>query len=64
MYVLVGAGIWLAADPIRRIFVLPALFTTAARGLVLLFLPVALAVAWRYPRLGATPTDDGGDRAA
>ena len=49
---MVGAGIWLAVDPIRRVFVLPALFTTAVRGLLVVFLPVALSVAWRYPELG------------
>ena len=51
-YVVVGAGIWLAVDPIRRVFLLPELFTTGTRVLVVVFLPLALATAWRYPQLG------------
>ena len=32
VYLLVGAGVWFAVDPIRRLFVLPALFTTVNFG--------------------------------
>ena len=58
VYLLVGAGVWYAVDPIRRLFVLPALFTTATRGLLLAFLPFALAAAWRYPSMGQRGGDE------
>lgn len=51
-YGVVGTGVWFAVDPIRRVFLLPELFTTATRILVLVFLPLALATAWRYPHVG------------
>jgi len=51
--------VWFAVDPLRRVFVLPALFTKATRVMLLAFLPVALAVAWRYPQLGKPEGGDG-----
>ena len=51
-YVVVGTGVWFAVDPIRRVFLLPELFTTATRILLIVFLPLALATAWRYPEVG------------
>jgi uncharacterized membrane protein len=63
-YVVVGGAVWLSLDPIRRLFVLPALFTVATRGLILAFLPVVLAVAWRYPELGGGEAGDGRDPEA
>ncbi len=50
--------VWFAVDPVRRVFVLPALFTKATRVMLFAFLPVALAVAWRYPKLGQAEGDD------
>ena len=58
VYLVVAAGVWLTVDPVRRVFVLPALFTKATRVMLLAFLPVALAVAWRYPQLGKSEADD------
>ena len=52
VYLVVAVGVWFVVDPVRRIFVLPALFTKATRALLIAFLPLALAVAWRYPQLG------------
>ena len=51
-YVFVAAGVWFAVDPIRSLFLLPALFTTGTRVMLVVFLPLALAVAWRYPNVG------------
>ncbi len=51
-YGLAAAALWLAAEPLRRAFLLPDLFTLVARGFVVLVLPVVIAVAWRYPEVG------------
>lgn len=59
-YVLVAGLVWLSLDPIRRVFVLPALFITATRGLILVLLPVTVAVAWRYPSLGDSSGEASG----
>lgn len=68
VYALVGSIVWFGAEPIRRTFLLPGLFTTATRWLLVAFLPFALAVAWRYPSLGAadqdTTTDAGAAKSA
>lgn len=45
--------LWLAAEPIRRTFLLPELFTAVTRGFLILLLPVVLGAAWRYPQMGA-----------
>ena len=58
-YVVVGGMVWLAVDPVRRVFVLPALFTKATRVMLIAFLPVALAVAWRYPQMGQGEVEEG-----
>lgn len=52
VYLVVGAGVWFFVEPVRRVFVLPAMFTTATRGLLVAFLPLALITAWRYPHVG------------
>lgn len=51
-YGLVAAALWLVAEPLRRAFLLPDLFTLVTRGFVVLVLPVVVAVAWRYPDVG------------
>jgi len=51
-YGLVAMTLWLAAEPIRRTFLLPELFTSVARGFVILALPVVVGAAWRYPDMG------------
>ena len=59
VYLVVGVGVWFAVDPVRRVFVLPALFSKATRVMLIAFLPVALAVAWRYPQLGQGEAEEG-----
>ena len=51
----VGAAILLPAlDWLQRVLALPPLFGTLARGGMLLGVPLALLIAWRYPELGAS----------
>lgn len=51
-------------DAVRGLLLLPPLFVTLARILMVAGLPVALLVAWRYPNVGLGPEadDDAGDR--
>lgn len=49
----VGAAVaWSLIPPIRRTFLLPALFTDVAQGALVLGALVAAVVAWRYPTMG------------
>ena len=43
---------WWAIDPVRQTFLLPSLFSTLARGALILGVPLAALMAWRYPDLG------------
>lgn len=52
-YGLVAMVLWLGAEPIRRTFLLPELFTSLTRALVILVLPVVVGAAWRYPDMGS-----------
>ena len=62
----VGAAMVLPAlDWLQRVLALPPLFGTLARGAMLLGVPLAILIAWRYPELGAgehTLVDDGAVR--
>ena len=62
----VGAALLLPAlDWLQRVLALPPLFGTLARGGMLLGVPLAIVIAWRYPELGAgkhTLLDDGAVR--
>jgi hypothetical protein len=51
-YGIAAMVLWGAVEPIRRTFLLPELFTSVARGFVILVLPVVLGAAWRYPEVG------------
>lgn len=57
-YTPVAAIVWLVAEPIRQAVLLPPSFLLLARGATLLFLPVVVAVAWRYPRIGVDASSD------
>ena len=61
IYVVLAAGAWWAVDPVRQTFLLPPLFSRAARGALVLGAIVALLMAWKYPEIG--PSDDPGPRA-
>jgi hypothetical protein len=48
-------GAWLLLpmlDALQRVLFLPELFNRLARGALLLGVPVAIALAWRYPDVG------------
>ena len=52
-------------DWLQRVMALPPLFATLARGGMLLGVPLAIFIAWRYPELGAgeyTLVDDGAEK--
>ena len=52
VYALVAGGLWLSVPSIQRLFLLPQLFRPVVAAMILVGIPVATAVAWRYPRLG------------
>lgn len=52
--IVLQGGFWLS-----RVLVLPQLFDRLLVGMVVLGIPVAVFMAWRYPHLG-TPTEDEG----
>jgi len=62
----VGAAVVLPVlDSLQRVLALPPLFGTLARGCMLLGVPLAILIAWRYPELGGgerTLVDDGAVR--
>ena len=62
----VGAAFLLPMlDWLQRVLALPPLFGMLARGGMLLGVPLAIFIAWRYPELGAgeyTLVDDGAAR--
>ena len=50
----VGAAVVLPGiDWLQRVLALPPQFGTLARGGMLLGVPLAIVIAWRYPELGA-----------
>jgi hypothetical protein len=54
-----------ALDFVQRLLALPPLFGTLARGGMILGVPIAIFIAWRYPELGAGDQrllDDGAFR--
>lgn len=54
-------GAWLVLQfggAIRRLLLLPPLFETLLNGALVLGVPLAIAVAWRYPQLGEQPAPD------
>jgi hypothetical protein len=53
VYALVGGGVWLAVPSIQRLLLLPGLFRPLVGAMLALGIPVAEAVAWRYPRVGS-----------
>ncbi len=59
----VGAAVVLPVlDSLQRVLALPPLFGMLARGCMLLGVPLAILIVWRYPELGAgerTLVDDG-----
>jgi len=60
-YALGAAVAWSLIPPIRRTFLLPALFTDVAQGALVLGAFVAALVAWRYPGMGVgSGSDQGG----
>jgi hypothetical protein len=58
VYALVAGGLWLSVPSIQRLFLLPQLFRPLVAAMLLVGVPVAVAVAWRYPRLGAAPSEE------
>ena len=60
IYAVLAAGAWWAVDPVRQTFLLPPLFSRAARGALVLGAVVALLIAWKYPDIG--PPDDVGPK--
>jgi hypothetical protein len=59
VYALVAGAVWLMVPSIQRVFLLPQLFRPLIGAMLLSGIPVAVAVAWRYPRLGAAESEDG-----
>ena len=52
VYAVFAAFFWVLIPPIRRTFLLPALFVQVAQGAVFVGALVAAVVAWRYPETG------------
>jgi hypothetical protein len=59
VYAVVGGVLWIAVPSIQRTFLLPGLFRPVMAAMILVGIPVAGAVAWRYPRLGRDPEGNG-----
>jgi membrane protein implicated in regulation of membrane protease activity len=59
-YVLVAWFVLGMARWLQRVLALPPLFGTLLTGVLFIGLPVALAVAWRYPRIGESSDADEG----
>lgn len=59
VYAVVAGVVWLSVPSIQRTFLLPQLFRPLMAAMLLAGVPFAVAVAWRYPRLGAPESDEG-----
>jgi membrane protein implicated in regulation of membrane protease activity len=59
-YVLVAWFVLGMARWLQRALALPPLFGTLLTGVLFIGLPVALAVAWRYPQIGESRDSDDG----
>jgi len=60
IYLGVAALLWFGIPAFQRLLLLPPLFGRVARGALLLGVPLAALLAWRFPELGDPgPTDDG-----
>jgi hypothetical protein len=58
VYALVAGALWLFVPTIQRTFLLPHLFRPLVAAMLLFGVPVAAAVAWRYPRLGTGDSEE------
>ena len=54
----VAALLWWGIPVFQRLLLLPPLFGRVARGALLLGIPFAIALAWRFPELGDAPSAD------
>ncbi len=52
VYAVVGGILWWIAPAFQRLLLLPMLFGRVLRGALLLGVPLAAVLAWRYPSLG------------
>jgi len=64
LYVVVAWGVLGVTDWARRMLVLPELFDSLLRGGIVIGLPLAALLAWKYPELGHGDGVDQADRAA
>lgn len=58
VYGVAAALCWASIPGVRRMFLLPTLFVTVAKGGLILGGLIAVVVAWRYPRMGISPETD------
>ena len=63
VYLIVGWVVLGVAEWARRVLVLPGQFETLLRGGMLLGIPLAALLAWKYPTLGQSgaPVGAGGE---
>ncbi|HSG08580.1 MAG TPA: hypothetical protein VLA36_09485 [Longimicrobiales bacterium] len=59
VYALVAGLTWLAVPSIQRVFLLPRLFRPLVAAMLIFGVPMAAAIAWRYPRLGSDDSEEG-----
>lgn len=59
VYLIVGWVVLGVAEWARRVLVLPGQFETLLRGGMLLGIPLAALLAWKYPTLGQSGATDG-----
>lgn len=59
VYAVVAGAVWVAVPSIQRTFLLPQMFRPLMAAMLLVGVPFAGAVAWRYPRLGMSESDEG-----
>ena len=59
VYALVAGLIWVAVPSVQRLFLLPQLFRPLVAAMLIFGVPVAVGIAWRYPRLGSEDPQQG-----
>ena len=57
VYAIVAGVVLLGSSALQRLLALPGLFMLAVRIGLLVGVPIAIAVAWHYPKLGSAGVD-------
>lgn len=59
VYALVAGLTWAVVPSMQRLLLLPQLFRPLVAAMLIFGVPVAVGIAWRYPRLGSQDSERG-----